>query len=272
VSKLRARILFSVIGILFSAMVIAQPGVVTLHVPIIEETPFAHQFYHDLLTRAIRETGQTPQLVVKTYPQLRIKKLLEMGEISVYWMINSDDRNKRFHPIPVGLTNGLIGKRVLLIRPGDQHRYENIHSLEDFRTRGLIGGMGKHWYDAKVWQANRLRYLELSGNWKFIFGMVSLGRSFDYFSRGVNEIVPESALYPDLEIEQKLLLEYTQDFRFYLSKSGDKAGNRYHAILSRALNKARESGLIEALIQKHWGKDLKSLNIEQRTTIHLHSP
>ncbi len=107
----------------------AISDVITLRIPIVEDTPQQHVFYHELLETSIREVGHTPQLITSKLPQLRIKHYLDNGKISIYWMIESNERNTKYIPIEVGLTNKLIGKRILFIKKGDQYLYKEVNNL-----------------------------------------------------------------------------------------------------------------------------------------------
>ncbi|WP_157443021.1 hypothetical protein [Colwellia piezophila] len=236
------------------------------------DSPKQHLFYHELLTQAIKEIGHTPILKVHDIPQLRIKRYLDLGTISIYWMLETTERNQHYIPIEVDLTNGLIGNRILLIKKGEQPLYDKVKNLADFRDLGLVGGMGVRWFDAKVWQINGLPYHEHEGNWEAIFKMLVRGRGIDYFARGINEITLEVSRYPELQIEQNLLFIYDRDFRFYLSKTGTNAGEKYKNVISLALKKAKESGLIDRLIRKYWGSDIESLNHAKRIKIYLSLP
>lgn len=246
--------------------------IVRMHVPIIEDSPNQHPFFHDLLFEAISEYGYNPFIIPVTAPQQRVKRSLDAGLISLFWLVASDERDKKYIPIEVGLTDGFIGKRILFITKGEQHRYNNVETLDDFRKLNLVGGMGKGWFDVKVWKANGLKYEEKDGNWKAIFKMLPHGRKYNYFSRGANEILLESRQYPDLEIEKRLMLVYDRDFKFYLARSGKNAVTQYEDILNKALKKARESGLIEKLVKKYWASDFETLNIENRVKIKLQTP
>lgn len=250
----------------------ASSDVITLHIPIIDDSPKQHAFYHELLETALKEDGHTPKLITPTLPQLRIKSYLDKGKISIYWMVESDERNKHYLPVEVGLTNKLIGKRILFIKKGDQYLYDGVNNLDDFRNLKLVGGMGKKWFDIDVWKENNLLYLEHSGNWKVIFRMVALGVKYNYFSRGLNEIAEEAKQYPDLAIEKRLVLIYDRDFRFYLSKTGVNAGVQYRGLIAHALKKAGESGLVERLVREYWDETLKTLNYDKRIKIYLKTP
>lgn len=250
----------------------AFSDVIELHVPFVTDTPKQNLYYHELLEKAVTEAGHTPKLIVKKMSQLRIKLYMDDGKISIYWMVESTERNNRYIPINVGITDGLIGKRILFIKKGDQHLYDNVNTLDDFRKLGLTGGMGKGWFDVKVWKANNLRYREQDGNWKSIFNKIPLGRSYNYFSRGLNEIIVESREHPDLDIEKRLALIYERDFRFYLSKTGENAGAKYKDILDDSFEKAKKSGLLERLVRKYWANDFEALNYDKRIKINLTTP
>jgi len=244
----------------------------TIHMPIVEDSPTQHKFYHELLESALTAKGHTPKIIAREMPQTRIKRGLDKGALSVYWMVESKERNEKYLPIEVGITNGLIGKRVLFIKKGDQHRYDKVKTLDDFRNLKLVGGMGKNWFDVNVWKANSLEYVEQPGNWKSIFKMIPKGRTYNYFSRGLNEIIAESKQNPDLAIEKNLVLIYDRDFRFYLSKAGENAGRKYFNVISDALKAAQSDGLIEKLVRKYWASDFETLNFDRRKKLKLETP
>ena len=250
----------------------AHSETIQLHIPLISDSPKQHQYFHELLNIAIKDAGHIPKLISSELPQLRAKEYLKYGGISIFWMVESTQRNQEFEPIKVGITNGLIGKRILFIKVGDQEQYNQVKNLDDFRKLNTVGGMGKDWFDAKVWAKNRLRYQEHSGMWTSIFKMIPKGRDYNYFARGVNEILVEAKQYPKLAIEENLVLIYDRDYRFYLSKTGPNAGIKYHTVLSLAIKKAQESGLISRLVRKYWEHDYEELNYDKRIKIHLKSP
>lgn len=265
------KIYFIALSFLFLTST-ATSDVIKLHIPIVDDSPLLHLFFHELLNTAIKDLGHTPELIVTTLPQLRIKNQLEKGDLSIYWSIETEQANKQYIPIKVGLTEGLIGKRILFIKKGDQHLYDSVKTLADFRRLNLVAGMGQRWFDVSIWKENNLKYKESIGNWKSIFKMIPYGRDYNYISRGINEIITEEKQYPKLDIETKLVLIYDRDFIFYLSKAGVNAGAQYKEIIELALTKAQKSGLIKRLVNKYWSSDFKQLNYENRIKIHLKTP
>jgi hypothetical protein len=265
----------TVVVILLWLTLISNPlygDVIELKIPIVSDSPKQHMFYHELLTTALIQAGHSPKLSLVSMPQSRIKRYLELGELSIYWMIETPERNKQFTQIPVGLTNDLIGNRVLFIRKGEQALYDNIYTLSDFRALALSAGFGKGWFDAKVWRENKLKYREHDGNWSSIFKMVINQHAYDYFSRGLNEILIEAQKYPELDIEKNLLFIYQRDFQFYLSNVGNFAGNQYQTIITDAMEQAKNNGLIKQMVRKYWASDFNTLNYDNRIKIFLTTP
>ncbi len=229
-----------------------------------------HLYYHELLETALSEAGYNADLqVVPNLPHKRVLLMLKNDALSLYWLVQSKKMDQQFIPVKNGISNNLIGHRILFIAKGQQQDFDNVNTLNDFRKLNKVGAFGKKWFDAEVWKYNNLKYQEVDGKWRNIYKMLaSRYRGIDYFSRGFTEIGQESILNPDLDIEQKLMFIYNRDFRFYLSKSAA----HYKLILEKALTKAKKSGLIERLLRKYWSKDLKNLNFDKRTKIYLKLP
>lgn len=230
----------------------------------------SHVYYYNLLVKALTAAGHTPVIHLSAeMPQNRVIHELKRNRISLYWLLKTKQRDSNFTAINVGLTNGLIGQRVLLIPLGKQTEFNDVSNLTDFRALQKIGAFGSNWYDIKIWQANRLKYQVISGDWHKIYKMLSHdNRNIDYFSRGVIEISAEAKLYPQLKIEKSLLLIYDRDFVFYL---GDEA-QQYQQILFQALNQAKNNNLIAKMQREHWQKDFQQLHLDSRTIIRLEQP
>lgn len=229
-----------------------------------------HLYFQELLQKSIESAGHKIKInLLGEMSQLRIVKMLDSNRISLRWLLQTEKRDKKYTPVEVGITNALIGHRVLFIPKGQQAIYSKVKTLQDFKKLGKIGAFGKNWYDVKVWKANGMEYYEQDGEWRTIYKMLSKGnRGIDYFSRGVNEILDEAKLHPYLDIEKKLMFIYDRDYRFYLSKTASK----YKKILEDSLQKAKESGLMDKLVKKYWGSQLKILDFYNRTKIYLKTP
>ncbi|EEX31259.1 MULTISPECIES: hypothetical protein [Vibrio] len=229
-----------------------------------------HVFYHELLYRALGDAGYTVTISVPQdhIPQKRATKMVESNQLSLTWLIETEKRNQQYVPVKVPLTNGLIGKRVLLIPPQLQNEFNTIRSLKDLQDSGLIAGMGMQWYDVAIWQANQLPVHLEDGEWRALYSKLTPKGDVNYFPRGMTEILGEAAQNPHLAIEQRLLLNYEKDFYFYLS---DEAAG-YRQILEQALKQAKNSGLIDRLVRKYWQQTYEQIKPDDRVVINLALP
>jgi hypothetical protein len=229
-----------------------------------------HLFYIELLQKSLEAAGVTYTIEYqKDLPQTRAVQMLDDGQLSLMWMLANADRDAKYTRVDVGLTNGLIGQRILLIPPEKEEIYASVQTLDDFRRLEKVGAFGKNWFDAQVWAANGLKYEEIDGEWRVIYNMVAEGnRGLDYFSRGFTEVVGDAAEHPNLKIESHLVLIYNRDFYYYLSSSAAP----YKEVLQKALLQAQTSGLINELVQKYWANSFAKLNMDKRIKIELETP
>ncbi len=233
------------------------------------------KYYHELLTSALALNGHTLKVINKgDLPQKRLMIMFERGDLDIVWQLKSKERNEKYIDINIDLTNGLMGQRVLFIPSYAINDYVHIKTIEDFRKFEKIGAFGANWFDEQVWKENNLPYRIIDGDWRSIYDRLRhirpemKDRPFHYFSRSVTEIVQEAKHHPDLAIEPNLLFKYDRDFHFYIREEN----KHLKPILEQALRKAKETGLMDKLIKKHFAEQLKSLNLENRVLLQLITP
>ena len=155
-------------------------------------------YYHELLKQSLEAEGYEVKIteLPKECEQKRVMEMMgaDSEQITLTWVVQTEERDREFVPVEVGITNGLIGKRILLIPKGSQIEYNGIKTIEDLKKLGKVGGFGKGWFDIKVWEYNGLKTYEKDGSWDpEIYRMVaSKNRGIDYFSRGAHEIAAVS--------------------------------------------------------------------------------
>ncbi|MCL5042518.1 MAG: hypothetical protein M1440_08675 [Gammaproteobacteria bacterium] len=203
-------------------------------------------------------------------PMSRMEVMLLRGDISLFFLGQTDARNQRYLPIEIGMTDGLVGQRILFIPPGQQARYDAIHSLKDLREAGMTAGLGEAWADVAIWAANDLPYATISGDWKRLYGMLAAGnRHIDYLPRGAQEMTREWLLHPELAVEQRLLLNYAQDHILYVSPEKPEL----HALLLPVMQQAFDTGLIRDLVRTHYHAVFEPpINLDQRRVLELQLP
>ncbi len=171
-------------------------------------------------------------------------------------------------PVPFPIDKGLLGYRVALIDRRKQQKIAAVSNLEQLRS--LKVGQGVNWGDVPILEHNRVP-VEVATTYDSLFLMLLAGR-FDLFPRGVTEVTLELAKYgrryPDLAIEQHLLIRYPYPQFFYVSKSAPHLAAR----LTAGLEQMAKDGSFDALFNKYFARSLRALRLEQRVTIDLDNP
>lgn len=241
---------------------------IRLHLALLPD--FKHIYFHELLDISLKAAGHNPIIVRKgERQQHKIWEDLLSDKLTLHWFLQTPKRDELLIPVKVGITDGLIGQRILFIPKGNQSMFNGISSLDQFRSLGLTAALGRMWFDAEVWDFNELKVTRQDGDWRQIYAKVATKASgYDYFPRGANEIIDEALQQPSLSIEQNLMLVYDRDFYFYLSK----ANARYQRPLEEAMSLAKSSGIMKNLIRKHWAGALSILRYDERKIINLSTP
>jgi hypothetical protein len=203
-------------------------------------------------------------------PTTRLELMLQRGDISVLFLGPTAERDQRFLPVRVDMTDNLVNKRILFIPRGSQALYDPVQNLEDFRALQYVAGMGKAWADSAIWKANGLSVATIDGDWKRLYRMVaSQSRRIDYLPRGAHEMAHEWMQHADLEVEQNLAFTYTQDHILYVSP----ARPELHLLLQELLPQAERMGLISRLARAYYHQVFEPpINLQQRRVIRLEMP
>lgn len=174
----------------------------------------------------------------------RLLREIELGRVDITWMPYNRNVPAQLMPIKIRLLKNLSDHRVFLIRADDQARFSQVKTIEDLRR--LRGGIGSHWPDRTVMEENGLP-LVLSLSYFNLFKMLASNR-FDYYSRGIHQVLPEVSAYADkgLALERELLLRYENPVYFYVNKSNALLAER----LSVGLKMAVEDGSFDALFHQ----------------------
>lgn len=196
-----------------------------------------------------------------------LESLLSQRHLDVVWTITSRERERQLLPIRIPLDKGLYSYRVLLIRTGEQPRFDRIRQLSDLAA--LVAGQGHDWPDTQILRANGLK-VETNSRYSSSFEMLARGR-FDYFPRGVSEIGPELQQHQQLSlaVEQRLLLHYPSAMYFFVSPQATRLAAR----LQQGLEVALADGSFDQLFNQHPAmKDALGLLQQPRLVLALDNP
>ncbi len=194
--------------------------------------------------------------------------LLKSGGLDVVSMPTTQALEHDFRAVPVDILRGMLGYRLLLIRKERQGEFASIHSLAQLRTMSF--GFGSQWADLPILQHNQLQVMP-APHYPSLFAMLDKGR-FDAFPRGVNEIWQEleerKQTYPDLAVENNLLLYYPYPVFFFVHRDNISLANR----LQRGLDIALKDGSMQKLFMQFHASALAKADLDHRRLITLVNP
>lgn len=195
-------------------------------------------------------------------------ELVLSGHLDLIWASANRQIEQQLLPVRIPLYKGLLGHRILLIRPDNQHRFAQMETLADLED--LSFGQGTTWADAEILEHNGLQVIRVN-KYANLFPMLE-GNRFDAFPRGIQEPWGELASRPELNltVEQRLMLVYRMPF--YLFVGPDKP--ELAADIERGLNLAIADGSFDEYFFNHPTiKDaLQRANLQNRTVIELDNP
>jgi len=195
----------------------------------------------------------------------RVEKMVLDGELDLLFISTSAARERSMIPVKIPIYRGLLGLRLLLIKPKDNEKFKTIKNLQDLKP--FVAGHNVHWSDFGVFKANGLKVVSTT-SYEALFEMLKHGR-FDYFSRGVNEVWSELAQHSDdLMIADNLMLFYQHPVYFFVSKNKPELA----AALEKGLIMALNDGSYKALFQSYYAKTLERANLKNRRIIVLNNP
>lgn len=265
------KIIFALTGLLLMTVSAfaapAEPETVTLNMVAYKDG--SHEFYHELLTRAVEAEGNRCWIISRQSTSLpKLTHLMQEGVISVHWFVESPEHNQELLGVPVPISDNIVGNRILLAPRAELERFAGIQSLRDLQDSGLIAATVRGDYDSEVWRSNGLPFVEHDDR-DAVFARLASGTSgVHYMVVGMHEAAAVAELHPELAVEPRLILAYDRDYRFYLGRSGVK----YRAIIENALKAARSTGLVRELVRKYRGDELEKLSADSRRFIRLRSP
>jgi len=198
----------------------------------------------------------------------RLKASLQKGLVDVIWYTTSQKEERQLRAIHIPLLGELNHYRMLLIRRGDEAKFAQVNTLQELQA--VTGDMHSQWADAQVMSHNQLPYVAVTG-YSQLFRMLAAGR-FDYFSRGIHQIVPELQAYPELDlmIEPHILLKYPNSTYFFVRHSDKRLAERIALGLKRAQHNGQFATLFQSIDRFRWAQ--QQLRAGNRKVISLDRP
>ncbi|RYY02977.1 MAG: diguanylate cyclase [Gammaproteobacteria bacterium] len=153
----------------------------------------------------------------ETYSRPRLMESVKNGSVTLMWGGTSDQMEQDYLPVRIDAYRGLMSHRILIIRDGDQARFDAIKTIDDLRK--IKFGQGRSWQDASIMESAGFNVVK-STKKPGLFYMLDGGR-FDAFPRGANEAWSETSAFPklNLAVEKQLVLVYPLPTYFFVHKN-----------------------------------------------------
>lgn len=171
----------------------------------------------------------TPEQMTQT----RVIEQLRANKIDVMWLASNQEAEDMLLPVRFPLLKGLLGYRICIINPANQHKFSAVRTLDDLRT--LTFGQGYGWPDVETLRSNGLKVV-VTSKYENLFPMVEGGR-FDGFPRGVLEpwVELRSRQELGLTVDTNVLLIYRLPFYLFVAPDNTKLARQLHEGFERAL-------------------------------------
>ncbi len=252
---------------------LAQAQVLTVKVPSRPVNNLDQEYQYKLLELALTRSGQPFRIqpVELDLNQHSLQQQLSKGKtINVFWMGTSSALESSLIAVPIPLFRGLEGLRLSFIHADAQEKFNQINTLADLKQLKAAQGVG--WADNKILENAGIP--TFSGRYSSLFRLINDGDKIDFFPRALVEIFAERselvAQYPNLAIEQHLLIRYPFAQFFFVSPEYPKLAKAIQTGLERAY---ADGSFIKFFHDNPKIREaLASANLDQRVTIALPNP
>ena len=253
-----------VISILLTSRIYAEDTIIVKHY---QQHP-RYEFGLKVLDLALSKLEQNYQIVgpqTQELNQARGELLVIDGQFDLQFISTTLHRESSMIPVRIPIYQGLLGLRLLLVKPELNAEIKNITSLDELRK--FVGGHGAHWGDLPVYAENKLKVVT-SVSYDNLFEMLKKER-FDYFHRGVNEIWNELEHYPnDFVVADNIMLFYPHPVYFFVGKHRPELAEQ----IERGMRIAIADGSYQTLFLQYHEKDIMRAKLDDRRLIILKNP
>lgn len=230
-------------------------------------------YYYRIVEKALEATAADyPPYEFKLPPQMthsRVVAELESGGSRDWGVFPFNTQlSEKLICIDIPVAKGILGYRVFFIRKQNQEKLHAVQTLADLKALRL--GTGQDWNVTRIFRANGFNVVS-GASYDGLFEMLVNDR-FDYFPRGVNEIIDEydqrKDLMPDLAIDDAVLLYTPLPVFIYVTPKKPELAKR----LREGLERMKTSGEFDALFMAEHGPLLERLQLNKRKIFRIPNP
>ena len=195
----------------------------------------------------------------------RKMEYIRRGKLSIMWTSTSNEKEKSMLPIRIPAYKGLPGYKVLIIRQGDQKRFDQVNVLDDLRATKI--GLGRAWADIPILKSVGMEVVTTIKKTN-LFSMLDGGR-FYALPRGVGSAWREVKTKTDLDltVEKNLLIIYRVPIYFFVG--------RENKALAEKITSGLEKAIADGSFNKYFYKSkpfksaLKNANLKARKAFYI---
>lgn len=238
------------------------------------ETDTRFEDLYELLELALEKTKKTYGNYTLTPSRVKmnevrwVKEVKTGNKINIMWRGADPVIEQELIPIRIPTRKGLLGYRIFLIHKKNRDVFNGITTLQELKQ--YSPGQGFDWNDVKVFKHNNFNIVTGS-SYETLFKMLIQGR-FDYFPRGINEVFVEyeerKETYPDLLIEEKLVLYYHWPYYFFVSPQYPELAQR----ITEGLEIMIKDGSFDTVFYKYHNESITKSKLYGRKVFRIENP
>ena len=230
---------------------------------------YRYTFYDKLMKLAISkmDAAQGPCIFEPTELMSHSRKFnqLNNNKLDIVGNVSSTDLEARAQPVKIPVHMGLHGVRLLVVRKGQEAKFNTIRTLDDLRN--LTAGVIHDWQVTEVLNENNMPIVT-NDEYEALFRMLDRGR-IDYIPLAIFEVFQEVKKRPQyaITVEPTIVLNYPSTDYFFVNSQRPDLRDR----LTKGLKLAIADGSRDQLMEQIYG--LQSLipasKLSERQLINL---
>lgn len=168
-------------------------------------------------------------------------------------------------PVRIPLSKGLMGLRLLMIRPESASQFFKEMSLSELKEITMTQGEG--WPDTQILTLAGFK-IKTNSNYFQLFEILKSGE-VEAFPRSIVEIYAElKGIGKGFVVAPGVALKYSSPSYFFTRQADKALAER----LETGLRQALDDGSFDALFDKYFGAVLEKADLKSRTLFNIENP
>ncbi len=255
----------------------AGDGVMTyIHHPPESSQDVRYEYHWEVLRTALEKTSAQwgPYRMVASEPMTERRQAYELrnatGNLTVMYLGTTPEFEQELLPIRIPVDRNLGGYSILLVRAGEQARFDAVHTLADLKQ--FTFGLGLGWIDVEILRSDGFKVVTGS-SYEGLFEML-VNHRFDAFPRAAVEVLDEydrrKPELHDLQIEEGLILYYPLPMYFWFARTPE--GRRLAERAEAGMRMMLADGSYDAIFDLYQRRKIVRLRLKQRQVLRIDNP